>query len=97
MVYGRYNNGMNFEYDSKKSLINKDKHGIDFEQAKLIWLNDNIILQALTVGEVRYMIIGNIGTKLFSCIFTMRGYKIRIISCRRSRNEESKIYYEKIS
>jgi len=25
---------MNFEYDKNKSIINKQKHGIDFEEAK---------------------------------------------------------------
>lgn len=88
---------MNFEYDVKKSLINRDKHGVNFEQAKVIWANDNVILEAATVGEVRFMIIGPIGEKLFSCIFTIRAGRIRIISCRRSREEERKIYYEKIS
>ncbi len=28
---------MIFEYDENKSLINKSKHGIDFEQAKELW------------------------------------------------------------
>ena len=87
---------MNFEYDEHKSLINKDKHGVDFEAAKLIWQSDNIILEALTKDEPRYMIIGFIGNKIFSCIFTIRERKIRIISCRRSRDEERRLYYEKI-
>ncbi|MDY2947529.1 BrnT family toxin [Mannheimia varigena] len=26
-----------FEYDPNKSEINQAKHGIDFEQAKLLW------------------------------------------------------------
>ena len=28
---------MNFEYDIKKSLSNKQKYGIDFEEVKLLW------------------------------------------------------------
>jgi len=86
---------MYFEYDTNKSLMNKAKHGIDFEEAKLIWHGDNVILEAMTKDEARYMIIGLIRDKLFSCIFTLRGHKMRIISCRRSRDEEKRIYYEK--
>lgn len=26
-----------FEYDENKSVINKNKHGIDFEEAKALW------------------------------------------------------------
>lgn len=87
---------MEFEYDSNKSAINKQKHGIDFEEAKTIWSNTHVILPAITEGEQRYMIIGKIKTSLFSCIFTTRDKKIRIISCRRSRKKERNIYHEKI-
>ena len=87
---------MIFEYDLNKSLRNKQKHGVDFEEAKSMWTNDNIILPAITDGEQRYMIIGKIKSKLFSCIFTIRNKNIRLISCRRSREKEERIYYEKI-
>ena len=28
---------MDFEYDSRKSELNLEKHGIDFEEAKILW------------------------------------------------------------
>ena len=87
---------MKFEYDSNKSVINKQKHGVDFEEARTIWSNINVILPAITEGEKRHMIIGKIKISLFSCIFTIRDKKIRIISCRRSRKKERDIYHEKI-
>ncbi|SPD75021.1 conserved hypothetical protein [uncultured Desulfobacterium sp.] len=34
---------MKFEWDKKKSLSNKAKHGIDFTAAKLLWEDDNRI------------------------------------------------------
>ena len=37
---------MDFEYDSQKSEINKNKHGIDFEGAKNLWNSLNIVLEA---------------------------------------------------
>lgn len=87
---------MDFEYDLNKSKSNKEKHGIDFEEAKAIWLGDNVTLPAITRGEKRYMIIGKIEASLYSCIFTVRNKRIRIISCRRSREKERRIYYEKV-
>ena len=32
-----------FEYDVKKSEINNKKHGIDFEEAKKLWDDPNLI------------------------------------------------------
>ena len=39
------------------------------------------------------MAIGQIGGKLWTAIFTMRGETVRLISVRRSREKEAK-YYE---
>lgn len=88
---------MKFGYDQSKSALNKEKHGVDFEEAKAIWFGDNVIIPALTRGESRYMIIGKINQNLYSCIFTIRGENIRIISCRKTRDEEREVYHEKIT
>ncbi|MDI6794421.1 MAG: BrnT family toxin, partial [bacterium] len=50
----------------------------------------------LVAARGRAKIIGKIKSDLYSCIFTIRGEKIRIISCRRSRKNERSIYHEKI-
>ena len=82
-----------FEYDVKKSEINNKKHGIDFEEAKKLWDDPNLIeIPAKTIDEPRYLIMGKIGEKHWSAIITYRGEKIRIISVRRARKEEVKIY-----
>ncbi|MEK6746864.1 MAG: BrnT family toxin [Pseudomonadota bacterium] len=84
---------MAFEYDDKKSSANKIKHGIDFEEAKDIW-NDEYRLEIGTNGlsEPRYLVIGVIDKNLWSAIITYRDGNIRIISVRRSRIEEVRIY-----
>ena len=51
-----------------------------------------IEIPAKTIDEPRYLIIGKIGEKHWSAIITYRGEKIRIISVRRARKEEVKIY-----
>ncbi len=33
---------MEFEFDSKKSINNKKKHGIDFYEAQSLWDDSNI-------------------------------------------------------
>ena len=84
---------MGFEFDKRKSQINKKKHGIDFIEAKALWNDpDRIEIPAKTVDENRFLIIGKISEKHWSSIITYRNEKIRIISVRRSRKEEIEIY-----
>ena len=80
---------MKFEYDSNKSDINKEKHGIDFEEAKVLWEDDNLLEVPLPFSqEVRHLCIGKILNKHYSAVITYRSKAIRIISVRRSRKEE---------
>lgn len=84
---------MNFEFDPEKSASNKIKHGIDFVEAQAIWEDpDRLQVGAQTQGEKRWMLIGCIGNKYWSAIFTLRNSKIRIISVRRSRTQEVEQY-----
>jgi len=84
---------MNFEYDENKSLSNKQKHGIDFEEIKLLWDDDRMIeLNASYEDEKRFINIGKINAKFYTAITTIRKEKIRIISARRSRKKEIEIY-----
>lgn len=34
---------MEFEFDNKKSAINKEKHGINFSDTQKLWLDNNRI------------------------------------------------------
>lgn len=84
---------MPFEYDPIKSATNKDKHGIDFDEAQQLWDDEMLLMApARTEDEPRFLALGTIGAKHWSAIFTMRGGNIRIISVRRSRPQEIAIY-----
>jgi uncharacterized DUF497 family protein len=84
---------MEFEWDSKKSLANKSKHGIDFNLAREIWNDDNRVeIQAPYPLEERSVLIGKIDKKLWTAVFTYRGNVTRIISVRRSRKKEIQLY-----
>jgi uncharacterized DUF497 family protein len=84
---------MPFEYDSKKSQSNHEKHGIDFEKAQAIWDDaDYLEIPVKTLDELRWLVIGKIGGKCWSAVITYRADNIRIISVRRSREEEIELY-----
>ena len=84
---------MEFQFDERKSRVNKRKHGIDFVEAQAIWDDpDRIEIPAKTIDEERFLIIGKISDKYWSTIITYRNEIIRIISVRRSRKEEIEIY-----
>jgi hypothetical protein len=90
----RYNNyTMEFEFDPEKSRANKRKHGIDFEEARALWDDSDVIeIPARTTGEPRFMAVGTIGRRHWSAVFTWRGKKRRIISVCPSRREEVEIF-----
>ncbi len=82
-----------FEYDEAKSESNLQKHGIDFITAQLLWSDPNLLeIPAKTDDEPRYLMIGRIGSKHGSAVITYRQPNIRLISVRRSRQEEVELY-----
>ena len=84
---------MDFEFDSRKSKRNKQKHGIDFIEAQALWDDPDLLeIPVQTIDEPRYLVIGLIQGKHWSGVITYRGKKTRIISVRRSRKEEKEIY-----
>ena len=87
---------MEFEWDNEKSRTNKDKHGIDFNAAREMWRDSNRVeIQSSFSQEDRNILIGKICRKLWTAIYTYRGNIIRIISVRRSREKETKLYEQK--
>lgn len=83
----------NFEFDVNKSSRNLEKHGIDFEMAQQLWDDvDYVEISARTTDEPRFLIIGKIANMHWSAVITYRNDSIRIISVRRSRELEVKIY-----
>ena len=84
---------MGFEYDPDKSAENKRKHGIDFEVAQRLWADAGLVeIPARTTDEFRWLLIGKIDEKHWSAIITRRDENIRLISVRRSRDEEVELY-----
>jgi hypothetical protein len=84
---------MDFEFDPRKSVINKKKHGLDFIEVQALWDDPDLLeIPAKTIDEPRYLVFGDIAKIHWSGVITYRNDKIRIISVRRSRPEEVKLY-----
>ena len=84
---------MEFEFGPGKSVSNKAKHGIDFQEAQALWKDlDLLEISVKTSDEERFFVVGVIDGKHWSGVITYRSGKIRIISVRRSRKEEVNLY-----
>jgi len=84
---------MAFEFDPRKSAANLAKHGIGFVEVQRLWEDPELLeIPARTEDEPRWLIVGRISTKHWSAVVTSRGDVIRIISVRRSRDEEVALY-----
>jgi uncharacterized DUF497 family protein len=88
-----YKIAMGFEYDPEKSAENKRKHGVDFEEAQALWSDPALLeIPARVTDEPRWVVIGMMLGKLWSGVIARRDENVRIISVRRSRDEEVEIY-----
>ncbi|WEV66148.1 BrnT family toxin [Bifidobacterium sp. ESL0764] len=84
---------MDFEYDPDKSSRNLVKHGVDFEQAQVLWDDPDFIEVRLAyTDEPRWAIVGMMRGKHWTAIITYRKDRTRIISVRRSHPKEERIY-----
>jgi len=84
---------LRFEFDEKKSQSNKQKHGLNFREAQALRADPKLVLIPLvTEDEPRSLFIGRIADRHCSAIVTFRGDRVRIISVRRSRENEIELY-----
>ena len=83
------------EWDDEKNKKNFIKHRIYFEDAAMIFLDDDRIEdydESHSDFEDRYKTIGRVG-KILAVIYTERGEKFRIISARYATKKEVNDYY----
>ena len=87
---------LKFEWDSEKAAINWKKHKIKFEDATLVFLDENKIDdydELHSDDEERIKIIGRV-KEILTVIYTERGDVNRIISARQATKREEALYYE---
>lgn len=85
-----------FEWDSDKNRINKDKHRIAFEDDKTLFDEPHLRLLCTDHDEQRWIALGTVDGRLIAVIYTERENRIRLISARAARKSERKIYQERI-
>ncbi len=73
---------MDVEWDESKRQSNLEDHGVDFQDAALIFLGPVIEAEDTRseYGEQRYRALGQIDTEFFMVAYTWRGENRRIIS-----------------
>jgi Uncharacterized protein conserved in bacteria len=89
---------LRFEWDENKAKLNFEKHGILFETAAKVFLDENrieIYDETHSINEDRYITIGLANEVLF-VVYTERTQNIRLISARLATERERKVYYGNI-
>ena len=95
---------MTFEWDENKAAENERKHeGVTFKEAAETFLDANAVEdyddKHSDAEEIRYLRIGNSSKRLLRVSFTVRADEnddeiIRIISARKGKVKDEKIYDE---
>ncbi|MBR1560627.1 MAG: BrnT family toxin [Clostridia bacterium] len=88
-------NGIRVTWDDHKNEINKRKHGIGFETAAYVFLDEyrveDVDLEH-SGDELRYVSLGMVRKVLF-VVYTQRGDTSRLISARVATPAERSAYY----
>ena len=88
--------GLLVEWDEKKAAINKQKHGVTFEDAALVFSDRNRIErhdERHSQDEDRWQVIGMVEDVLF-VVYTDRDEAARIIMARGASPKERREYYD---
>ena len=85
---------MKFEWDENKNKLNKEKHNVDFNDAKEVFRDEsrtNSKDDRHDYGERRWITVGTVANIFLTIVYTVRD-AIRIISARRSNRKERQEY-----
>jgi uncharacterized DUF497 family protein len=89
---------MTYEWDGAKNRSNVAKHGLDFEDAELVFTAPCVTFvdNRFDYGEERFVTLGLLGGRLVMIAHAQRGETTRIISMRKANRREQKIYQERL-
>ena len=85
-----------FDWDPAKSAINAAKHGLSLASAAALWVGPVVTLPSKQPGELRHLAIGLIEGRHWTVIYAPRGDTFRLISARRSRENEKALFQKLI-
>ena|SRR5688572_20052181 len=86
---------MRFDWDDEKAAANVAKHGIDFEQARLLFDGPMFIRPDVSAryDEERFIAIGMAGGTAMILVYTERDNVVRIISLRNASRAETARFF----
>lgn len=85
-----------FEWDEKKREQNWLRHKVDFDAARTVISDYALIRRSDRHGETRYQVYGYIDDREVTVVCTIREDRCRIISARRTRQNERRKYYSRL-
>lgn len=83
---------MKITYDPAKRAKNIADHGIDFEDAPLVFEHPTFDVQKVVKGETRTVSIGWLIGRMVMVVWTARDDSHRIISMRKCNSDEQEKY-----
>jgi len=89
---------LRFEWDDRKNAQNKRKHGVSFEEAQTVFLDEQALLIAdpdHSELEERFILLGlsrALQTLVVCHCYRREGDVIRLISARRADRQERMVY-----
>lgn len=89
---------MEFEWDPRKAAANQKKHGISFDWATRVFLDENrteILDDREDYGESRFVTTGLIEEFEIVVVYVLRTNAIRIISAREADPYEIEAYWNR--
>ena len=88
---------MQYSYNKTKKALNIKKHGLDFDDAKLVIESNKTVAfedDRFDYGEQRFITIGLLQDALVVIVTSETENEICIISMRKAEKNEQAIYYE---
>lgn len=87
-----------YEWDEEKNKKNREKHGVDFEDAQYVFSGETISFDddRFDYGEERWITMGLLNSRIMVVTWTRRSEKIRVISMRKANDREQEIYKKRL-
>ena len=87
-----------YEWDDNKNRENFEKHGLNFEDAELLFSGPCVTFadDRFDYGEDRFITLGVLQGRVVLVVHTRREEKIRIISMRKANRREREIYQKRL-
>jgi uncharacterized DUF497 family protein len=97
-MYNVHMSGLFFEWDERKSRANRKKHGVSFEEAQTVFLDDHALRfydPDHSEDEDRFIMLGmsfKLRTLVVCHCYRSQEAVIRIVSARKANKSEAAVY-----